>query len=444
MSINVETKSRLLPTLVPSTATSTLETRSADGTWTSSSTTYNFGWNGIETTRSRDNWLWTARKDLERRAASRGRRLHKNTTKALDSQDMGNGEFENVKRWVEGSPRAVSATNFTSSVRRAYSGPAYAVAGSVGPSDNRFPIVPTDLRDRMIALGTTAIARTIPTSPHANASQFLGELRERLPAVPGRQLVRSGVTPGSISDEFLNIEFGIKPILSDLRKFGEAHRQSSRIIDQLLRDSGRNVRRRFAFPEERTVSEPVVIGAAGSQVGYPALATGPFGLYSSTGTLTRTRTQVSRFWFSGAYTYHYQRGDRALERMEALEQRMNSLYGLRVSPSTLWELAPWSWLVDWKTNFGDVVSNISAFSRDGLVLRYGYVMADITIADEYLLTGVTHRGGSSGPLSQTFFTRVKKRVKATPYGFGLDPGAFTQRQWAILTALGISKISGRL
>jgi len=34
---------------------------------------------------------------------------------------------------------------------------------------------------------------------------------------------------------------------------------------------------------------------------------------------------------------------------------------------------------------------------------------------------------------------VKKRVKATPYGFGLDTDAFTPRQWAILGSLGISR-----
>jgi len=69
------------------------------------------------------------------------------------------------------------------------------------------------------------------------------------------------------------------------------------------------------------------------------------------------------------------------------------------------------------------------------------MMAHVVIRDTYLLDGVVLKDGSGGPLSQTFVTEVKKRVKATPYGFGLDPDAYTGRQKAILAALGISRVA---
>ena len=85
------------------------------------------------------------------------------------------------------------------------------------------------------------------------------------------------------------------------------------------------------------------------------------------------------------------------------------------------------------------MKNLTAFSNDSLVMRWGYIMCKYTCRDTYLLEGVRLKGMPSGPVSQTFVTQVKKRNRATPYGFGLDPATFTTRQWAILGALGISR-----
>jgi len=32
----------------------------------------------------------------------------------------------------------------------------------------------------------------------------------------------------------------------------------------------------------------------------------------------------------------------------------------------------------------------------------------------------------------------KERAKATPYGFGVDPATFSEWQWSILAALGLT------
>jgi len=41
--------------------------------------------------------------------------------------------------------------------------------------------------------------------------------------------------------------------------------------------------------------------------------------------------------------------------------------------------------------------------------------------------------------SERRITSVKQRSVATPFGFGLDPGAFSPKQWSIIAALGFSK-----
>lgn len=324
---------------------------------------------------------------------------------------------------------------------RSYKGPLFARASVVGPGSSEWPAIPS-LALELKTLGTTAIARTIPTNPAAGAAQFLGELREGLPSVPGRHLATSVRNPSGKSlskgsaDEYLNLEFGLKPIISDLKKFAQASKDANKILAQLKRDSGRRVRRRYRFP---TTTDTTTRVFAGGQYPSPVLNTWQYG---TSGKLTLVTTTKKERWFSGAYTYLYEEPSSLSERLMRAEQRLNAVYGARLNPELLWELMPWSWAVDWVSNTGDVIHNLSAFSRDGLVLCYGYMMGTTTVSNTYTLEGVSFQGGRPFNLSQTFRTIRKERVAATPYGFGLDTSGFTNRQWAILGALGISKASG--
>ncbi len=424
-------RKRAIEVIPPSTRTAVL---SIDGR--TSSNTFTTGITGEETTTSWKGINWLAYRTLKKRARETGKPLKND--ELLSMMDLGH-EFETVKKYVEhGRLPDVHVHASQGIYDYVYDGPWVAKDPLVGPTSSLYPAVPPDLRDRMITLGTTAIARTIPTNPVASAAQFLGELREGLPAVPGKHLVGNPGSPSSYSDEFLNYQFGVKPILSDLQKFAEAGRTANKVLAQLKRDSGRLVRRRYNFPVDRIVTAPVVqstnwYGAPGLRVATPnAYSSGP-------GKLTKTREETYTYWFSGAYTYHYSDGDRAVEKIRAAEQRLAKLFGVRVTPELLWELTPWSWAADWFANTGDVIHNLSAFGNDSLVMRWGYIMCHYTCRDTYLAEGVSLKGNASGPLTQTFVTDVKKRVKATPYGFGLDTDAFTPRQWAILGALGISR-----
>lgn len=392
---------------------------------------------GNETTVSRKGVNWLAYQRLKEKSRKSGHPLRNG--KLLSTADLGTSGFESIKKYVEhGRLPDVNVNTSSGIYSYTYSGPWVAKSANVGNNSSLYPAVPGDLSERMRQRGTTAIARTIPTNPVANAAQFLGELREGLPAVPGsRSFKRRDVS--SPGDEYLNLEFGLKPFMSDLQKFAEAARTSDEVIKQLKRDSGRLIRRRYDFPVEETVSEPVVEST--QWYGAPGLRLAAPNAYSQyPGKLTRIRTETYRYWFSGAYTYLYIDGDRAVDKMGAAAQRFAKLWGLRISPELLWELTPWSWAADWVGNTGEVIHNLSAFSNDNLVLRWGYIMCHYTCRDTYLAEGVSLKGNASGPLSQTFVTDVKKRLKATPYGFGLDPDVdFSARQWAILGALGISR-----
>jgi len=125
-----------------------------------------------------------------------------------------------------------------------------------------------------------------------------------------------------------------------------------------------------------------------------------------------------------------------LARYALLAQRL----GLDPSPEDLWELAPWSWAVDWFSNAGDVISNVNSFQIDGTVLAYGYMMEHTIISDTYTLTGVTDVNGDPVAIpTLTLVTETKVRQVANPYGFGVSWDGLSSFQASIIAALGISR-----
>lgn len=287
--------------------------------------------------------------------------------------------------------------------------------------------------DSLTALGSKFIADTIPTNPMLDASVSLAELyREGLPKLLGATLLKSKVGAlRGIAGEYLNYQFGWKPIVSDLKAAAKAIIDQESILLQLQRDSGRNVRRKRMLPSE------VVINSVGYDSGYPS------GIQHTAfdSSWLRTATHLTREqWFSGCYTFYFEPKKMAEVSRIATEARL--LYGLTLTPEVVWNLAPWSWLVDWIANVGDVLHNVSAFSEDGLVLRYGYVMEQNSkrVVRSNNVKFNTSTNSSYPTTSNEVFSAVRKmRRKATPYGFGLLESSFTTRQWAILAALGITR-----
>lgn len=348
------------------------------------------------------------------------------TTSKETYRDLSIGPF-NLYR---GDPKSFEYF-YSGNLRPTSVGSAY---GSFSPG-SWFPGLGRSSDDLLAQLGTTAIARTIPTNPVADASTFIGELREGLPSLVGSQLFKGRKPLKSSGSEYLNWQFGIMPMIGDFQKFARAYSNSGRILAQLRRDSGRIVRRRYSFPEEETVLESVKTGNT-----YPAPTFNSV-LYSGSG-VTHVETKLTRKrWFSGAYTYYLPKEDDFLGRYRRFEAEANKLLGTRVTPEMFWNLTPWSWAVDWFSNTGDVFHNLSAFANDGLVLRYGYMMEEITITQSRSWVGQLFIGNSptvvyvADELCKTY----KTRRQATPFGFGLTWSGLTPRQLAIAAALGISR-----
>lgn len=57
------------------------------------------------------------------------------------------------------------------------------------------------------------------------------------------------------------------------------------------------------------------------------------------------------------------------------ENRVKDMLGLRLRPTDLYKVYPWTWLYDWFTNLGSYVDLIDTANRDKLTINYGFVTA---------------------------------------------------------------------
>lgn len=333
-----------------------------------------------------------------------------------------------------------SGANFR---RHSYFGPVYAVNPTLA---SNYPEYSSSDAATLDAWGAKAIALCKPTNSVADLGTALGEiLREGLPSMLGASTWkdRSSKVRGA-SGDYLNLQFGWLPLISDVRKAATAYRESAKILKQFERDSGRLVRRQFSFPDIKEVTEHVQVSPTPSGNARPWTPTtlGAVGGFFTGGApnpgaqLWRTKEREVKRWFSGAFTYYLPRSNSldGLTRQLALADK---LYGVSVDPEMLWNLTPWTWALDWVGNMGDVISNVSDAQTYGLVMPYGYMMEESITKYTYTWIGLNLPGLST--VSTTFTSHVKLRRAASPYGFGLTWDGFSPKQLSILAALGITR-----
>jgi hypothetical protein len=344
--------------------------------------------------------------------------------------DVG-GAFRVVKHHYEQSTNCPEYLTSPSGTYR-WRGPQRAVAVKVIPEN--FPLSIAATGFELDAFGTTAIARVLPTNPVAGLATYIGEMKDGIPSLVGADFFKSRARKArSAGSEYLNVEFGWRPLVSDLQKFGFAVKNSDRLLNQFANSSGKKIKRHYKleFPDEVEVQETT---------GFPSpTLVGP--IYTAAeGPLSIITTRKRKRWFEGCFTYYVPPLSKGW-RNKGWLSRASYLSGGRFSPETLWDIAPWSWGADWFANVGDVFHNVNAFSHDGLVMRYGFVMETSSTRITYILRGIGY-GNVPYPCDfvQTFETVTKVRRQATPIGFGLNPLIdFSNRQLAIVSALGLSR-----
>lgn len=240
----------------------------------------------------------------------------------------------------------------------------------------------------------------------------------------------------------MNVVFGWKPFVNDLRKMYNLWQTVDRRLAQIVRENGRSIRRKATVLEDTSVSTV--------ETAYPYPYAGvwsgiPNWIPGST-VRTVTRKTYTRVWFSGSFRYFIL--DIGTSQWDTRARA--ALWGVTPTPELLWSVLPWSWLVDWFANVGDVVSNASSNAVDNLTLEYAYLMKHTV---ETLQVDIsTQHAGVDLPRSwkwpqvdhtymSSYSTETKLRaVGDYPMLWGSNPSGLSAYQVGVLAALGASRV----
>lgn len=244
-----------------------------------------------------------------------------------------------------------------------------------------------------------------------------------------RMLSKKALEFVHLDERYLEYQFGWKPFVKDVQNFVKSFELVQKQANFILANHGKPMNRSIPIlntTEHETISEAT---------GYPN-----HGLWATNEILAGYDRDSSKWaknckavtskqvWFSGQFVFSFN------GKPPSREDLSGRLRGLVLTPSVIYEALPWSWLIDWFTNVGDVLSNLSVEIVDSQVSRYAYVM-------KHTKREVTWHGTDgywSASVRRTFDTKV--RQKAHPFGLAVNVDALTPRQELILASIGSQKI----
>ena len=311
----------------------------------------------------------------------------------------------------------------------------------------------------MLAMGTKGWAQYKPTRSQGGLDQALGEAHQ-IPSVTKIKSLqdafkrarrehgwhlpfnwRSRTLLKSVSDNYLNYVFGWVPLINDLTDLAANSLLLEKRLRQLHRDNGKAVRRKGPVGGTTTSTQVSNSHTESGGFCFPAVVEGPFD--PKTQDLAYTKTTQTSFQFSGRFRYYLQFPTRKLGFLEVGSredyQLARILFGGEITPQTLYEIMPWSWLIDWVAPLGDLIGNVVNDPIDNLTADYAFITGLQTTTESWVVRG---RGKEIQPYvtSATLEKKVLQRRGASPYGFGLLWSDFSLKQLSILAALGYQKL----
>jgi len=285
----------------------------------------------------------------------------------------------------------------------------------------------------LMNIGALAILHNKPDYVLADMGQTLAELkREGLPSANLLSTFRDR-SPRSVGKDHLNYQFGWKPIIQSVYDLANSISTADKQWAVYLSNAEKLLRREYQFPVDRSIEITDV--ALGGSV-YPIL---PGGLCSGQNSqLVRTRELTTTRRFSAAYMYFVPGRSRVENPAIRKVLQYQAQYGLEIDPQLLWELSPWSWLIDWFLPIGDFVDSVSSLTLGNMALPWAFISEHTIVRDTYTRPGATLLGGGGvGKLEVVY--DYKRRIPASPLGFGLSWADLSPKQLSLLAAIGITR-----
>lgn len=177
---------------------------------------------------------------------------------------------------------------------------------------------------------------------HSKFGDYLKELTRKIPISKFNGLSR-------LAKANLLYSFGISPLISDIELLLEFQQRVDRRAEVLRRLSTRGYKKTISLASDTT-----------------QVTTHNVTLHSSRtwwrGTVTKVTTREIK-----AHTRWYTLFNLPIAESSIRDKARKAILGYSLTPSTLYELMPWSWLIDYFTNLGDLVkanSNMAECTHD--------------------------------------------------------------------------------
>lgn len=301
-----------------------------------------------------------------------------------------------------------------------------AVSGST-----EMTLAPYELQESDVEFVTRAFADTNPSKADFDAAVFIGELKD----VPG--LLRNAAQKLSKfgANEYLKFEYGWKPLISDMRKLMRSMLYLERRIDNLRRLREKHVIRRHYRPPNRFDAAWTTHSRWESSLG---------SLFPIEG---EQRVDTERWCICSWISDDFDKGALPVTDQELMSTARRALLGGTIDGSTLWELMPWSWLIDWNTNISEFLQSqrnvVGASPGPSCLMKHtrsrtsGFLRVDAEWLDGFYNQSMVSSPG-------TYIVDTKERI------IGIEPAAVVTtelnllggdfRKQSILGALGVQRL----
>jgi hypothetical protein len=243
------------------------------------------------------------------------------------------------------------------------------------------------------------------------------------------------------ADFHLAVQFGWLPLLRDIRKFVSAFKTKNKSLQNLIKHEGRSIRRErtlvsddYSARPETTVNYSTPYATDGLK---PILVTQCYAGGNAKREIHRgVKTTVK---FVGSFKYFLPSGPRDGAWVKKMHRR---IMGGQITPGVVWNLMPWTFLVDYFTTLGDFFEAGSRGVEDRLYCEWCYITKEYSSWMEQHTTEYVRTASSGKTAPQKGVVRleclIKSRARCGPFGIRIRDSV-TPKQQAIIAALTASK-----
>lgn len=259
---------------------------------------------------------------------------------------------------------------------------------------------------------------------------------------------------------YLAGQFGWLPFIGEVVNSLDSIANSGPILDDFARNSARHIRRsrsRNTYQGVETMTGDFG-GSSSPTAGYTTSVSGmgitgnnafrrSIGASNLRFRYNTTITRSDDFRTSAMYEFFVADPSGFMGTSKSYAQKAKLILGdPLMSLSTLWELTPWSWAVDWSFNLGGLLSFQESVAEDSLVAHRCSTVFERRVSivthwePYYNSPGYTVQ--VKGPSISVLNFRQQRRLAGSPYDMGIDWSGFSSQKWFILGALGLAKAPG--